>query len=227
MPDPDETGAPFPSGVILAAGLSARMGRPKLLLPLGDRPLLQHVVDAALASCLSEVLIVLGDRSAEIEAALDPATRGRVRIFVNPEPSAGQSSSLRMGVRNVAPGSDAVAVLLGDQPFVTPSLIDRIVGFHRRHGASAVRPVYSAARGRRRPGHPVILARSLWAQVETLRGDQGARALLAALPEGVLEVPIEGEPPADIDTWDEYQRASESLRTGGSSTTKSTSNATR
>lgn len=201
----------FLSGIILAAGSSTRMGRPKQLLPLQERPLLQHVLDAAVASCLDEIIVVLGHRAAEVCTAIKcPA---RVRLVVNTEYAEGQSTSLRAGLRAASPHAAAAAVLLGDQPRVTAPLIDAVAAAFLTSTACVVRPVYSASSDRRVPGHPVFLARRVWQEVDELRGDQGARALLAAHPEWLLEVPVEGDPPGDIDTWEDYRSASGARRT--------------
>jgi molybdenum cofactor cytidylyltransferase len=196
------------SGIILAAGASTRMGRPKQLLPLGDRPLLQHVIDEAAASGLDEIVLVLGHRAEEIQRAIRLPAGRRIHSVVNPEYDHGQSTSLRLGLRSASPRADAAAILLGDQPNVSAQLIDRIAAAFRGGDSSLVRPVYMATDGRRVPGHPVFLARRIWPDVKKLRGDQGARALLSAHPEWLLEVPVEGEPPPDVDTWEDYQRAS-------------------
>jgi len=205
----------FVSGVILAAGSSVRMGRPKQLLRLGDRPLLQHAVEAAMASCLDEVVLVLGHRAGEIEAALALPAAGDLRVVVNPDPARGQSSSLRTGLHAVSPRSLAAAILLGDQPGVGAGVIDRVVAAFRQGDALAARPEYRAAGGRAHPGHPVLLARALWPELEKLRGDEGARTLLASRPDWLLSVALPGEPPADIDTPDDYQRALEEVPAGG------------
>ncbi len=194
---------PFLSGIILAAGTSTRMGRPKQLLSLEGRPLLQHVVDAAVASCLDEIIVVLGHRAEEIRAAIncpDP-----VRMIVNAEYAEGQSTSLRAGLRAASPRAKAAAVLLGDQPRVTAQLINTVAAAFRDACADVVRPVYCDPDGRHVPGHPVFLARRVWPDMDELRGDEGARALLAVHPEWLREVLVEGDPPRDIDTWDDYR----------------------
>jgi molybdenum cofactor cytidylyltransferase len=178
------------------------MGRPKQLLPLEGRPLLQHVVDAAVASCLDEIILILGYRAEEVRAAVNCPER--VRVLVNAEHAEGQSTSLRAGLRAASRRAAAAAVLLGDQPRVTAQLIDAVAAAFLTAGAPVVRPVYSGPDGRRIPGHPVFLARRVWQDVEELRGDQGVRALLPAHPEWLLEVPVEGEPLRDIDTWEDY-----------------------
>jgi molybdenum cofactor cytidylyltransferase len=200
------------SGVILAAGVSTRMGRPKQLLPLGDRCLLQHVLDEALSSRLDEVILVLGHRAEEIREALRLRPGGPLRVVINPDYASGLSASLRLGLSSVDPRAVAAAVLLGDQPDMTTELIDRMAAAFLGADSPLVRPVYSGSAGRRVPGHPVFLARRVWPEVEKLRGDQGARALVSARPEWLLEVPVDHEPPADVDTWEDYQRAVDAAR---------------
>jgi len=123
---------------------------------------------------------------------------------VNHEYAAGQSTSLRAGLRAANARAAAAAVLLGDQPGVTAALIDTVAAGFLQAGAAVVRPVHCPADGRRIPGHPVFLARAVWPHVEVLRGDQGARTLLAAHPEWLIELPFAGEAPRDIDTRDDY-----------------------
>lgn len=194
---------PFLSGIILAAGSSTRMGRPKQLLRLENRPLLQHVVDAAVASRLDEIILVLGHRAEEIHAAI--ACPARVRVVVNTAYTDGQSTSLRAGFGAASPGAQAAAVLLGDQPRVTAQLIDLVATAFAKSAACVARPVYAGVGGRPVPGHPVFLARRVWPEMNKLRGDQGARALLLAHPEWLCEVSVEGEAPPDVDTWEDYR----------------------
>lgn len=203
---------PFLSGIVLAAGASTRLGRPKQLLLLGDRPLLQHVVDAALASRLDEVVVVLGHGAAEIRAALRAPADAPLRLVVHADPSRGQSSSLRLGLDSASPRATAAAILLGDQPGVGAALIDRVAAAFLDGGSPAARPVYSGAGGCAIPGHPVFLARRIWPEVGKLSGDQGARVLLSTRPDWLLQLPVEGEPPADVDTWEDYRRVSRAAR---------------
>jgi molybdenum cofactor cytidylyltransferase len=179
------------------------MGQAKQLLPLDNRPLLQHVVDATAASCLDEIILVLGHRAEEIRAAINCPER--VRVVVNTEYAEGQSTSLRAGLRAASPRAAAGAVLLGDQPRVTAQLIDRLAAAFATSAACVVRPVYHGVGGHRVPGHPVFLARQVWPDIDTLRGDQGARELLVAHPEWLHEVSVEGEAPGDVDTWEDYR----------------------
>ncbi|MEX0799972.1 MAG: nucleotidyltransferase family protein [Dehalococcoidia bacterium] len=198
------------AGVILAAGGSARMGEPKQLLPLDGRPILQHVIDAAQSSCLGEIVVVLGAEAEAVGAAL--RLPERARTVVNPGFAEGQSTSLRAGLRSLDDEVEAAAVLLGDQPGVSAELIDRVVAAYRAGGRPVARPVYTTSGSRTVPGHPVVLSRAVWPEVEKLTGDQGARALLARHDDWLLEAPIEGEPPPDIDTREDYRRAAAGYR---------------
>jgi molybdenum cofactor cytidylyltransferase len=192
------------SGVVLAAGTSSRLGRPKQLLELEGRPLLQHVVDAAAASGLDEVVVVLGHESERIATAL--TLPPRTRVVVNRDYEAGQSTSLRAGLSSVDSRTDAAAILLGDQPRLTPSAIRKALDAFRASEAPIMRALWQGI-----PGHPVLLARSEWASIKRLKGDKGARDLVAASAR--VEVIEMGEPPVeDVDTWEQY----ETLRDQGS-----------
>jgi molybdenum cofactor cytidylyltransferase len=203
------------AAVVLAAGASRRMGRPKQLLPLGGQPLLQHVLAAASGSMVAETVLVLGHAADEIRAGL--SVPARCRVVVNPEHAAGQSTSLACGLAAIAADAVAAVVLLGDQPGVTSALIDRVAGVFLAGDVAAVRPVWTTA-GMVRPGHPVVLARRLWPALAALGGDQGARALFDAHPEWLREVAVPGTPPADIDDGEDYRRvldAAGAASTGG------------
>ena len=186
------------SGVVLAAGTSSRLGRPKQLLELEGRPLLQHVVEAAAASGLDEVIVVLGYESERIASALTlpPGTR----VVVNRDYEAGQSTSLRAGLGSVDPEAKAAAILLGDQPRVTPPAISKVLDAFRASEATIVRALWQGT-----PGHPVVLARSEWDSIKNLNGDTGARDLVATSAR--VEVVEMGEPPLeDVDTREQYER---------------------
>ena len=214
MPTADEAGGAYLSGVVLGAGASRRMGRSKLLLPFRGRPLLQHALDAAAASCLDEIVLVLGEGAAQTLEALELPSTTPVRVAVNDDPASGQSSSLRLGLRSADPAAAAAAILLSDQPQMTGALIDRVAAAFPADGKAVVRPVYCGPHGDRVPGHPVLVARRIWPEVEKLRGDEGMRSLLARRPEWLRELPFEGEPPGDIDSWEDYREAVEAADPG-------------
>jgi molybdenum cofactor cytidylyltransferase len=138
-----------------------------------------------------------------------------VRIVVNERFAKGLSESVRVGLAATASRSTAAAILLGDQPQVSTDLIDRILAAHASSGKAATRPIFGTKGDEPTPGHPVLLSRSLWRSLRELRGDEGARALLAANTALVNELRIVAMPPADIDTPADYDEATKQTATGG------------
>jgi molybdenum cofactor cytidylyltransferase len=192
----------FVSGVLLAAGSSRRMGRPKQLLDWGGSPLVRVAAEQALAAGLQELIVVTGAAHAEIAAALAGLP---LRLVYNPEHAQGQSTSLRAGIGALGQQAAATLVLLGDQPFVTAAIVGRIVGAWRASGAPIVAPRYRGTRG-----NPVLFARELFPELLAVTGDQGARAILAARSSTIHFVDIDDDRPlADIDTPDDYIRATQ------------------
>jgi molybdenum cofactor cytidylyltransferase len=176
------------------------MGAPKQLLPLWGRPLLEHVVAAACGSRVEKVVVILGS---DHELILHRVRWGRARVVVNPDHAAGMSSSLRTGLAALDSDVESAVVILGDQPGISPQLVDRILDVHadRRRPAAAL-----SVHGLLQP--PVVLRRELWAELTALSGDTGARGFLRAHPELVapLVVDAEAEHLADIDTPDDWRR---------------------
>jgi molybdenum cofactor cytidylyltransferase len=191
--------APNIAAIVLAAGLSSRMGTNKLLAPLGDKPLLRHAVEAAVASEASPVIVVTGNESAETEAALAGLD---VRFVHNHDFARGLSTSLKAGIAAVPADCDGAIVLLGDMPGISPALVSRLIAaFSPEDG----RAICVAAHGGKR-GNPVLWARRFFADIEALSGDIGARHLIAANEELVCEVEAGDDAPlTDIDTPDALQ----------------------
>jgi molybdenum cofactor cytidylyltransferase len=197
------------SGIVLAAGSSTRMGRPKALLPLAGRPMLQHVLDAAEASPLDEVVVVLGPDAGEVWASLRPGPR--TRAAVNLRAAEGQSTSLHAGLRAADVDAEAAVMLLGDQPEIRRDALGAVIEAFRRGRGPVVQAVYGG-----RPGHPVLFARDAWPDLEAATGDEGARRVVAASPGRVHRVEVGGDPPEDVDTEDDYVRIRTRIEGGGS-----------
>ncbi len=195
------------AGVVLAAGTSSRLGRPKQLLAYQGSPLTQHVIDAAIAAGLDDVIVVLGERAEDMLAQL--VLPAPARALLNPDYLQGQSSSLRAGLRAAGPDVRAAVILLGDQPTVGVEAIRAVMAEYERRGGPVVRATYGGA-----PGHPVLIDRGVWSQVEAIRGDFGARKLLSDHPEWVVAVAVAGERPHDVDSWEDYQRLVEPVGRG-------------
>ncbi len=191
----------FVSALILAAGRGSRMGRTKQLLAFEGRPVLSHVIAAALGARLGEVVIVLGYEAASVRDALGPMDG--IRFVENPDFADGQSSSLSLGLDAVDARSQAAVVLLGDQPTITSSDIDRVVEAYCDGEAAAARAVYESG-GKTINGHPTVLGRVLWDEIRGVEGDVGARDVLARHGDSVLRVPLGKSPPSDLDTPADY-----------------------
>ena len=195
---------PLISAIVLAAGRAMRMGAQKMLLPVGGRPLVQHVVDTALRSSVAETIVVIGAEAEGVRAAL---AEHPVRIVENVDYELGMSTSLRAGLSAVRLDCEAVVVLLGDQPFVTAATIDLLIAHFREKGAPIVRPVVDG-----RPAHPVLMATGLFPEILALEGDVGAREILAAHCDEVELVAVDDTRSArDIDTPEDYAGALEEL----------------
>ncbi len=187
--------------IILAAGNSSRMraadanqGVNKLLQPLGGRPMLRHVAEAALASAVSDVVVVTGNEKAVVTMALRELP---ITFADNPDYSKGLSTSLISGLNALPEDCDGAVVLLGDMPAVDSHLLDRLIA---AFDPSEDRAIIVASHGGRR-GNPVLWARQFFAEMRQLSGDAGARALFAPYAGQICEVEAGSDAPlTDIDT---------------------------
>lgn len=187
----------FVSAVVLAAGQGVRMGTQKLLLPLHGQAIVEKVVDAALASKAGEVIVVLGYRAEEVGKVL----AGRpVRLVLNRDYARGQSSSLIAGVRAARQKAAALLFILADQPFLTAALIDHLIEVYETSACLVARPVFKG-----RPGHPVLCDASLIPEILTLKGDTGAKEIVARCRDRIVLVPVADEELLlDVDTPADY-----------------------
>jgi len=182
-------------GIVLAAGAGRRFGggSPKQLAPLDGRPLLQHALDVATAcAALDRVVLVLGAEAAAVARAVDP---GRAVVVRAERWDEGLAASLRAGLA-AATDADWAVVTLGDEPSLPAAALDAVVAAARAApaGVDAVRATYAG-----RPGHPVALHARLAARAGELRGDVGARALLAGARVAEVDCTALGAP-RDVDT---------------------------
>ena len=181
--------------VLLAAGRGTRFGTaPKLLAPLDGKPLVRHAAEAALASKVRPVVVVLGAHADAVRTALDGLD---VAFVVNPDFAAGLSTSLRSGLSVLPADSPAAVILLGDMPRVTAGQIDRLAAAYRaaRPSPAAIVPVVEGRRG-----NPVLLDRRILGDaLASLSGDHGAGPLLKGRTD-VLEIAGEPGTALDVDT---------------------------
>ncbi len=185
------------SAILLAAGESRRMGKPKLLMPLGKTIILEQTIDNLLGSRVSEVIVVLGYRAEEVmkKIAVKP-----IKIALNPAYHRGMSTSIVTGLNSVDDRAQAVMLALADQPFVNTKTINRLVEEFFSHNKGITIPVYQG-----RQGHPVIFAIKYKEELLALAGDVGGRQVIRQHPDDILEVVVDSESiNIDIDTISNY-----------------------
>lgn len=189
------------SGIILAAGVSSRMGKTKQLMPFGKTTLLGQVVKTAEKSALDEIIVVLGHRADEIGQTLD-LDLCRTKIVINTEYAKGQSTSLIKGLGMVSPVCSAAMFLLGDQPLVTAGIINRLITAFETDTPLITIPCCNG-----RQGNPVIIARPLFHHLTGLTADTGARVLFDRFKKSIHIVQIEDTAIfADVDTMADYEK---------------------
>ncbi len=185
--------------IVLAAGHSSRMRtgddrRNKLLRPLAGRPMVRHVVEAALKSAASDVVVVTGSEKSDVMAALENMP---VIFSDNPDYSKGLSTSLISGLNALPENCDGALILLGDMPAIEPGLLDRLIAaFDPAEDRAIIVPVHNGRRG-----NPVLWARRFFPEMRELSGDAGARSLLGPYSGLICEVEAGSDAPlTDIDT---------------------------
>ena len=182
------------AALILAAGGSRRLGRPKQLEPWGSTTLLGHVIDLVESFPVDETWVVVG---ADLDRVVNEIGSRPVGIVQNPDWETGLASSLRVGLDALTRLSkaDGVLVFLGDQPAVRADVVTALIEKHRRASPKAIVPKYRYSQG-----NPVLIDRALWPRLMSLEGDEGAQRLLQAHSEWVEEVWFDSLSPRDVDT---------------------------
>lgn len=185
--------------MILAAGESRRMGQPKLLLPFGEKTIIETVIERVVSSKVDNTLVVLGSERENVEEKI---RNFPVKIAFNADYQSGMLSSVLCGFKTLPQDTQAVVVILGDQPSVSKEVIDKIIDAYQKTGKGIVLPVYQKERG-----HPVIIDMKYKDEVEHLSPDIGLRGTVYSHPEDILEVEV--DMPSilqDIDDEADYQR---------------------
>src|SRR5690242_8229601 len=186
---------PFVTGLVLAAGGSKRLGAPKQLLPYGNGTLLDHVLNVARAADFNQVICVIGGSADDICARVDLSN---VDVVVNEHFGEGCSSSIAAALTAVDTRADVLVLMLGDQPGVAPPTVNALIA--GRNNAPLAACAYENGRG-----HPLAFARSTFKDLEALHGDKGVWKLLDRHAEQVVDVPIPGRIPRDVDTEEDYR----------------------
>ncbi len=186
--------------VVLAAGQSRRMGKPKLVLPWGSRTVIEHVVQILLAAGVPEIVVVTGGASAAVETVLKDYP---VSLAFNPEYAQSEMiTTLQIGIRALSPACQAGLVVLGDQPTIESEVVKKVMETYLDTRAAITIPSFRMHRG-----HPWLVARALWPELLSLDKDQSMRDFLQAHPDEIRYIPV--ETPGilhDLDTPEDYQR---------------------
>ena len=179
------------TGLVLAAGGSRRLGRPKQLLPYRGSTLLDHALDTARACGFDQLICTVGD-------VLPGVDFGGVQVVENPHRGEGCSSSIAAALPLVDVRSDVVVLLLGDQPGIRREAVATLLG--SRGGARFAVCRYDDGRG-----HPFAFGREAFGELAAMHGDKAVWKLLERHADEVREVAIAGPVPIDVDTWADYE----------------------
>ena len=183
------------AGLVLAAGSSTRLGRPKQLLAYRNATLLDATLAVARQAPLDQVVVAIGGPVDEIRWAVDLSGTDVVEVAPS---TGGCSSSIVAALAAVAPRSEGIVLLLGDQPGVRPETVGALIEAARDAPLGAVR--YQDGRG-----HPLWFGREVFDELRGLHGDKAVWKLLGDDGRPVVEVEEATPAPLDVDTWEDYE----------------------
>ena len=187
--------------VVLSAGESSRMGRPKALLPIDGQTFIERIVAALKQTTVGKIIVILGHNARELEARISHLP---VQILINTDYRQGQLSSLQLAVRDLQADADCDGMLvhLVDHPYLAPALVQEMI---RRFYETEKRIIVPKFHGKR--GHPVIFSNALFGELLSAPMAEGAKAVVNAHRAETLEIDTQEEGIAvDIDTPELYQQ---------------------
>jgi molybdenum cofactor cytidylyltransferase len=188
------------AAIILAAGNSTRMGEAKQLLRLGAGTVLGQTIENVRRSRVDQIVLVLGSSADAIRRQLPVSLLEGLKVVINPAYEQGMASSLQAGLSALDEQVNAALIVLADQPFIRPQTLNQIAQHASR--AQIVIPCYRGVRG-----NPVLLDRSVFAEVMALQGDVGCRAIFGSHMERTLKLKVEDEGILlDMDSREDYER---------------------
>lgn len=199
------------TAVVLAAGKSTRMGVPKMTLPWGSSTVLGTVLRSLQQAGLRRIRVVIGANRDEVEKKLDGIPFTVERVF-NPDYENGEMmDSLRVGIRNMDPNSQAVLVVLGDQPQIEPRIVVEMIELYRQTGAHLIVPSYQMRRG-----HPWLIARSKFTELAGIPAGETMRDFLNRHSSEIIYMRVStGSVLQDLDTPEDYRAARKDNRNEG------------
>ena len=193
--------APPVAVVVLAAGGSRRLGRPKQLLAFRGATLLDATLTTARSVGAVQVVVALGGSAREV---VDRVDLSGADVVLNPDFGDGCSTSIRTALSHVRPDAAGVVLLLGDQPGVTAEAVGALVAGAARHAVGVC--AYDDG-----PGHPLWFHRSMFPTLTGLHGDKAVWKLVES-GDDVAQVRVPGPVPPDVDTWADYEALLEAER---------------
>ena len=195
--------------VILAAGMSKRMGKVKVLMPVNGIPMVQYPIRCALDHHLHPILVIGGKYIEEMKNSV--GIHQGVQLIWNPNYESGMASSLKLAIQSVGTEVDAVLVFLADQPFVHHSVVHSLIEQYqlkKTDGIKIIRPAYNGVFG-----HPILFDRSLFEDFQAISGDQGGRSIIKKNSPAVEIISFQNQLwGMDIDTPEEYATMHKCLR---------------
>ncbi len=191
--------------MILAAGESKRMGKPKLLLPFREKTIIETIIETVISSKVEKTLVVLGSDREKIEQRIKNYS---LKIAFNPDFRSGMLSSVQAGLQSLPENAQAALVVLGDQPSISTPVINELIDAYKRTGKGIVLPVHKGERG-----HPVLVDMKYRSEIENLSPDIGLRGTVYNHPEDILEVKVKSQSILrDIDYIEDYKKELEKKR---------------
>jgi molybdenum cofactor cytidylyltransferase len=186
--------------IVLAAGASRRMGKPKLLLPWGPSTIIRSVCERVVASGLHEVVVIAGEQMEAIQQQLSDLP---VQIVYNPDHAEGEMlSSLKLGLQSIWHSSSACMVVLGDQPEISQDTFSLVVNAYGKGLGRIIVPTYKEQRG-----HPVLIDSAFWPSIIDLPPGGLPRDMLSTHEQYIYRLEVDTESVlSDIDTPNDYKR---------------------
>jgi molybdenum cofactor cytidylyltransferase len=184
------------TGVVLAAGSSRRLGRPKQVLPYRDSTLLGETLQVARGCGFDQLIVTLGGAADQVRQKV--SLEGLQTVEVD-DPGSGCAGSLKVAIGHVDDDSAGVVLMLGDQPGVTTGTVARLIEQGRGHQMGVCRYTDGI-------GHPFWLDRSMFDEIALLHGDKAVWKLIDSGRFDVTQVVVDGPVPQDVDTWEDYER---------------------
>ena len=190
------------TAVVLAAGLSRRMGQPKMLLPWGGTTVLGQVLSTLRGTGVEEMIVVTGGARELVEAEvmrLVETERIPARTVFNPQHETGEMmSSIRTGLAAIGPEAEYALIALGDQPQLSAQSARRVVSAAKMPGSRLILPSFEMRRG-----HPWLVRRDLW---PALANAETGRAFLKQHEAEIFYVEADASILKDLDTPEDYQQ---------------------